>query len=289
MAGAEFTKLYLTMGNKGGRYELARVKEYQGKRDGRKEGLVIRVAELRNWMLDCTDPEVTVLASYEQEADDALTQAMHVAVKEGTEHLNVMKSLDKDLYMAPGIHMNPKTYELEQFPVGFGECVLDTSTSTKKVVGKGTSFFWHQLLMGDGADDIPGLPTFSAAICERLWPTKALIVAERRIREAKTTKAASTAKAALRREQGKIKPKTCGAVRTYEYLSRCRTDKEALHAVREAYLEHYGPGSFEHVSWDGKVEQLTAGDMLLEQARLLWMRRTVDDDALDFIKEVINA
>jgi hypothetical protein len=288
MAGAEFIKLYLTMGDKGGRYETARVKEYQAQRVARPEGLTARVSELRQWMVDCVEPEVISSPSYTQEADDELTQAMHQAVVDGTEDLNPMWSMDKDLLMAPGIHMNPKTYELEQFPNGFGGCTLDISTSTKKVVGKGTSFFWHQLIMGDTADNIPGLPTFSVEVCERLWPTKSLLAAEQRLRSAKTSKQATLAKTALQRERAKIKPKSCGAVRTFAYLSKCRTDLECFVAVRNAYLDHYGHGEFVHTSWDGEDKRLTAGDMLLEQANLLWMRRTVDDTALKFIEEVVH-
>ena len=285
MAGAEFIKLYLTMGDKGGRYEIAKVKEYQGKREN-APGLDARVSELRHWMANCSDSEVFPAVFTDQEADDGICQAMWEAVKTASVLQNPMWSMDKDLYMAPGLHMNPVTYELEMYPEGFGECYLDESTSQKKVVGKGTSFFWHQMLMGDSADGIPGLPKFSADICERLWPTKALLIAEKRIRTAKTTKAKVAAKAAVRKQRDSIKPKLAGPVKAFDYLKDCKTDLDCFKAVREAYLEHYGHGEFKFTDWRGDEQWLTAGDMLLEQAELLWMRRTKDDRVLDFFKEI---
>jgi hypothetical protein len=285
MAGAETIVLHLTMGNKGGRYELARVKEYQAIRDTRPEGLSIRVGELRDFMANYNVPGVIPNVQLDQEADDSLTQAMYEGIESGKDY--VMWSMDKDLTMAPGIHMNPKTYELEEYPLGYGECVLDRSGSSAKVVGKGKSFFWHQMLIGDGADNIPGLPSFSVEIASKRWPTKALLAAEARVRAAKTAKTKAAAKKTLQKQIDKIKPKKAGAVTSFDYLSKCHTNKTAFLAVNDAYIAHYGYGTFEYESWDGTVETMTAGDMLMEQAQLLWMRRYKDENVYEFFKEIM--
>jgi hypothetical protein len=189
--------------------------------------------------------------------------------------------------MVPGLFMDPHTYEIAHSPNGYGACVLDTSTTQKKVVGRGYSFFWHQLLMGDKADDIPGLPKISAAIVMNLMPTKKQLTAEIRVRKANTPAKIKAARVALNKVLEAVKPKLCGAVTAYAYLEKAQSNKDAFFLVREAYMEHYGPGSFDFTDWRGETTRETAGSMLLEQARLLWMRRVPDEDVIEFFKEVM--
>ncbi len=283
LAGAETIELHLTMGNKGGRYETAVVKEYQGTRDKRPDGLVERVGALREFMANCTDEHVIPRVWTTQEADDGLCQSMFKDREIGN---NVLWSMDKDLWMVGGLHMHPKTYELEEYPWGFGECHLDDSTSTKKVVGKGTSFFWHQLLMGDTADAIPGLPNLSAGITMACFPTKKLTDAKARVAKATGPAKRKAALKALDTVKKAVKPRKCGAVAAYEYLKHATNDVQAYSLVMDAYREHYGNGTFEYTGWDGRVHTLTAGHMMLEQARLLWMRREIDEDVTTFFKEI---
>ena len=65
-------------------------------------------------------------------------------------------------------------------------------------------------------------------------------------------------------------------------------DQDAFRAVYRAYTEHYGTGSFEFKCWRGDTHTLTAGDMLVEQARLLWMRREPNEDVMVFLNEVMK-
>ena len=287
MAGAEFIFLYLTMGDKGGRNAIATVKEYQAQRAGRDPGLTKRVKELREFMATCTDPGVTPKVQMEQEADDALCQAMQVAKDSNRDHyLNVLQSADKDLWMVGGLHVNAKTYEIEDFPFGYGQCDLDINGTRKKLVGRGTSFFWHQLLMGDTADNIPGLPEFSEKLVLEYWPTKAIIAARDKIKSSTSTGQSTKLKKSLHNLIAKIKPKKVGAVGAYEYLYHCKTDRQALVAVLAAYREHYGDADFLANHWNGQIFTSTAGEMLLEQARLLWMRRTEGEDVTTFFEEL---
>lgn len=287
MAGAEQINLHLTMGTKGGRYELAKVKEYQGKRE-KSEGLAERVSALRHFMANYSNANTSSTVSLDQEADDALCQAL-IRARDGVyQNLRVLWSLDKDLNMVPGLHMHGRTYDIFHVPDGYGECELDrTSTSSTKVVGYGHSFFWHQMLMGDNADDIPGLPKLSSKIMREIAPTKTLVKAELRLRTANTPAKAKAARVALNKIYDGQKPKACGAVGAHTYLAKCKTNKEAFRLVREAYVEYYGPGSFDFTDWRGQTTRETAGSMLIEQGRLLWMRRYHGEDVMEFFKEVM--
>lgn len=60
---------------------------------------------------------------------------------------------DKDIFMIPGWHFNTQTEEFE-YVTELGELWL---TETGKFKGRGISFFYAQLLMGDPTDNIPSL------------------------------------------------------------------------------------------------------------------------------------
>ena len=144
--------------------------------------------------------------------------------------------------MVGGMHLSADASEITQSTWGYGETFLDRSKSAPKISGKGTSFFWHQLLQGDSVDGIPGLPKLPSG-------------------------------------------KPCGAVGVTNYLKEATNDKEALALVYRAYFELYG-NSYSFTAWTGLKYAVSASDMLLEQARLLWMRRERGQDVLDFLKEV---
>jgi len=80
--------------------------------------------------------------------------------------------------------------------------------------------------------------------------------------------------------------KPCGAVGVTNYLKDATNDKEALALVYAAYHKYYDLDDPYLVSWDGVTYHAAPKDMLLEQARLLWMRRERGQDVLDFLKEV---
>ena len=235
-AQAEIIVLHLTLGTKGGRHEIARVAEYQGKRK-KDAGLGERVRALRLHMAHMWTPTTSPHAQYDQEADDSLCQAMW------RDPNAVLWSIDKDLNMVGGMHLSNDASEITQSTWGYGETYLDRSKSAPKISGKGTSFFWHQLLQGDSVDGIPGLPKLPNG-------------------------------------------KPCGAVGVTNYLKDATNDKEALALVWVAYDGYYGPTKFRFISWDGIEELFYPNEMLLEQARLLWMRRERGQDVLDFLKEV---
>ena len=274
MAGAELVNLHLTMGEKGGREAVAMVQEYQASRQTRDENKQILVKELRVQMSSYSTDTVVPVAWFDREADDGMTQYQNARIETHGLESSVIMTVDKDLDMSHGNHMHPKTYNEYYVPNGYGEIWLDESTSQKKIVGRGTAFLWAQMLAGDSADYIPGLPKISAAYLNKHFPTKAIL-------NAKTIKSKKAAMA-------KRKEASCGYVTAYDILRNCTSDREAYDKVREAYESYYGKRTFDYVCWRGNEHKLTAGHMMLEQARLLWMQRTPGEDVLVFFKEVAD-
>ena len=277
-AGAERVVLYVTY-SKGGREDIAVVREYQAQRQERDPGLVERVSELRRYLSERVD----CVACYEQEADDAMAQAMWDARDDGY-NLNVLWTKDKDLNMVGGLKMDPDTYELYAGTWAYGSTTY--CKEKKKLVGEGTSFFWHQLLAGDSADNIPGLPTIEKDIRISYGELPAYYT-NAYARPTKTALQRSQRAAAIQKAEAKLKPKACGNAGAVELLRKCRSDRQAYIVCRDAYVSHYGVGSITVEKWDGTTVTTTAGDLLLEQARLLWMRRTVGQDVLDWMKEAL--
>ncbi len=84
------------------------------------------------------------------EADDALG----IYQKEDT----IASHIDKDINMIPGHHYNHVTGEYYYVPEGLGTLTYDNG----KLIGRGTVFFYAQLITGDATDNIPGIPKYGA-------------------------------------------------------------------------------------------------------------------------------
>ena len=273
-AGAEKCILHLTGDNKGGRFTIATVKQYQANRKGPKP---LHLPALRAWV---QATYTNTIYHHDQEADDGMAQANYAACTAGDVDRSVICTADKDLRMCSGRHLDQKTGELILVN-GYGSIYL-TEGKSRVIKGYGTSFFWAQLLMGDIADNIPGLVGIGPTTLVKYpaFHTKAL---EKLLDQCESPDLAKSDKAAAKIES--LKHKSCGAVAAYTILENCTNDLQALNAVVAAYRAHYGTEVFEHISWDGTVHMRTEGHMLLEQAKLLWMRRVVDESPIVFFKQ----
>ena len=201
-SGADRVVLGLTGegSTKGDRAVIAYTKPYQGQRKGHKP---------KNWQYlrdyigqGLAGPVKTV---FDREADD-LAGFMSEAYGGNA----VLCSRDKDFRMLPGLHLNWDTYELvEVKPDVFGV----------EHGGKlyGHKWFWTQMLWGDAADNIPGLPKHPDF------------------------------------------PRGVGEVAAGKLLAFAHDDESAAQAVAQAYKAHWGD------EW---------ADRYVEQASLLWIRRT---------------
>lgn len=249
MAGAEKTILHLTPKQadedlyKGGRYNAAIQREYQGNRKNKEKPKLLHV--VRNWMHE----ERGAMMHYDIEADDGMAIAQYDAIKSGNRDKSIIATADKDLLMVPGLMLDWNNYSITDTDENdhFGFLTLDSSKTTKKLKGRGWKFFWAQMLMGDTADNIQGLPL----VCDPRFL--------------------------------KGKPKACGPVMAYDLLNDVKTNREAFELVRDLYKfcgEHCGYVNYRDQS---PVEY---GDVFMSEAQLLWMRRKHDiSDALDWLQE----
>ena len=171
LAGAEFVNAYITLGRKSGREEMATVQEYQAQRDPDKP-IKVRVRELRAMLYEYTGEVCKVISSLEHEADDMMCMLQNKAIREHGKDSSVIMSGDKDLWMVQGWHCDEKTGRM-YFVDGYGKTEYREVGNVKpKLIGEGTSWFWHQMIMGDTVDNIPGLPRITNNMLDRYTPLK---------------------------------------------------------------------------------------------------------------------
>lgn len=200
-SGAEGVLLHLTASGstKGHRAVIAYTKPYQGQRKGHRPK---NWQYLRDYMIEGLAGPVKQW--FDREADDGFG-----FISENCP-LDVIATRDKDMRMLPGWHLNWDTYELVK--VGADQFALEAG-------GKlyGHKWFWTQMLWGDAADNIPGLPKHPDF------------------------------------------PRGVGEVAAGKILAFAHDDESAAHAVAQAYKAYWGD------EW---------ADRYVEQASLLWIRRT---------------
>lgn len=150
LTGATLVVMHLTApaSHKGHRYLIAETRPYQGQRkSGRKP---------RNWQaardyMTTHDGSEFVLKTWtEREADDGIAYCTHETY--GRKGLQVIHADDKDMRMFGGLHLNWRTWHLTAVPHDAYEVWGDDGLLY------GHKWFWLQLITGDTADNIPGLP-----------------------------------------------------------------------------------------------------------------------------------
>jgi len=261
---------------KGGRSDQAVQKEYQANRaDTEKPALLDQV---RVWI----GQELNGRPHLDQEADDGLAQANYGA---SDPNLCVLASADKDLLMVPGLHLDMNTGKIFNVE-GFGETVMtETKGGTKKIKGGGTKFFWQQLLQGDAADNIQGLPVIAGVDSLAAAPTQEYL----KLMKVLTTSGKTSAhieKAEQKIDALQAKTKLCGAVMAFQVLEECNSDAACFKRVSTCYnnAEKYGH-VFTHWRTGDKVSAL---DAMLGDMHLLWMRRNKNpSDVIDWLKGVL--
>ena len=178
--------------NKGNRDALALTKGYQANRKD------VAKPEHLQTIRSYIGEELPSIVHLDQEADDGMAQANYNAVDS---NLSVIVSKDKDLRMAPGLHWDFDDEYIVDVDDPFGSIWIDRSKKSPKLLGWGTAFFWAQLLMGDTADNIAGLPYTTV--------------------------------------DGK--DKTVGAIGAYNLLKDCKTDLECFELCKKLFKESAYP------------------------------------------------
>lgn len=239
LAGAETVVAHITLGTKSGREAMATVKPYQENRDP-DAPIKVRVRELRQMLAnhDLSDFDMNF------EADDQMIKRQHARIKEHGVDSSVIMSGDKDLWMGQGWHCDPKTGRM-YLVEGYGKTEYREVGNVKpKLVGEGRSWFWHQMVMGDKADNIPGCEKISNNLLDRYQPLKS-------------------------KKPRKLGSAACGEAKAVVMLKNITTDPEAAQRVYELYWEYYGA---------------MASQRFIEQAYLLWMQRNDNPwDVLDYL------
>lgn len=147
MGGCSSVVVHLTSeaSTKGDRFIVSTVKPYQANRSGGKRPK--NWAYLREWMESYTGDLFTVKTWGTREADDGI--AYHATVL-GVDKACIATA-DKDMRMIPAWHLDWKDYTLTRLDNEFR--VIGPNGKTY-----GHAWFWQQVLQGDTADGIPGLP-----------------------------------------------------------------------------------------------------------------------------------
>lgn len=287
MAGCEIVNVHTTRGLKAGREDAAMVQEYQANRQKMTPEQIVkkaRVQEIRHWLETYSNAHTVPMPQWKIEADDSMAIEQDKMIKAG--RVSKIMTKDKDLDMILGTHIHYDTYdEWTLVPQNsYGTIWMDRSGSSAKLKGQGTSFFWAQMLMGDSADNIPGLPKLPTELFNVYKPTKAITNARATLRNPKATPRARKAASAV---IGKRKAANIGPALAHTMLEPCTTDTESFNVVRKAYTAYYGKEVFSYETWHGNTIRTNASNMLLEQAKLLWILRFEGDDVLSWIKEVV--
>lgn len=163
--GAENVIVLLTASgsHKGHRYAIARVKPYQGQRTTSTRPKNWQA--LRDFMTGSNFP-FTVEATAIAEADDLFGWYAYNYPEDV-----VIYTQDKDMRMLPGRHLDWVSHRMHTVECGmtlnrerdrmFNIVVHDSVFNDKQY---GPKWFWLQMLQGDGADHIPGLPKYRDTI-----------------------------------------------------------------------------------------------------------------------------
>ncbi len=278
MAAADHFVLHLTPkeSNKGGRYEIALLAEYQANRKDR-ENTPRFLHFIREWM----HQELGAILHMDKEADDGMSIAQYEAISLGKRNLSIIATKDKDLNMVPGLHVDWATGKIVDVD-GFGSIAL--SEDRKKIVGFGTAFFWAQVLIGDKVDNITGLPMVPGPVLNKIDPTQATLAAEEKLKVDPTHEKSLKV---LRDRTGK----SVGPVMVMKIMEDIKDDATAF-AVCKALYKAYAEWAPNFTNWrmydtmpiNDPRAIVSWQDAIVSEMKLLWMRRKNDpDDVLNWL------
>jgi hypothetical protein len=154
---------------KAGRFLVKAVKPYQGQRKNKDKPALLEplreaMAHRKNWL-----PEFEVVLHREREADDGMIIDAYRLKEHG-----VIWSDDKDLQLTPYLYFRKELGVLEGNEPHGWLAEKYTPAGALKIIGRGTMFFWCQMLMGDSADNVGGIKKFNGALCGPAGAYKAL-------------------------------------------------------------------------------------------------------------------
>lgn len=197
--GAEKAIVHLTnpAGNKGERALIATVKPYQGQRQGSEKPK--NHGFLQEFLRDYQGPAFLSKMWANREADDGMCFCAYHAARSGKGLGYIaIATQDKDMRMFPGLHIDWISFDTLMVEDG---CFAKTNNSGKLF---GYKWFFMQMLMGDTADHIPGLPEYPTTNAKGLPVLKKM-----------------------------------GEKTAEKFLEKCTTTQQAFDEVYGLYLEYY--------------------------------------------------
>jgi hypothetical protein len=228
-------------GERNFRNDVATFQRYKGNRydaDGKRiTPQPAWLQEVRSYLMK----EWGAVLCEDEEADDALSYTQAALIKEHGIQSSVISTVDKDLLINPGLHHSMSNGYIQEVKYE-GSLELDSKDHLR---GTGMRFFFAQMLMGDAADWVPGLPKITPLIKEQI--------------STKTT----------------LRNGGCGQKAALSILDDCKTVQEMHEKVYACYLLYWSEHEYMH--WKtGQVFKAgihTANRQFTEQGRLLWMRQ----------------
>ncbi len=230
------------------RDSIATLQRYKGNRYD-KDGNRIKPQPV--WLQECREAliqEYGCILCPGQEADDALGIAS-AKLKLGSPEkpVTIISSIDKDLAINPGAHHNMTSGKI-QWVEPLGKIWVEEKVSpttgkvVKKVRGNGMHFFWVQILMGDSADWIKGLPKVGTAVKDRF---------------------------------GIPRKGACGEMTAFYIMEGAEDEAEMQERAWFCYKDYWMNHGYCHwrTGKEFKPGLRTARKQFIEQGRLLWMRR----------------
>lgn len=274
MAGADQVHMHLTpsISNKGGRYDQALLKPYQGNRQDKAKPRYLNI------MRDFLAKQWPGTQHANCEADDGMSSMQYTAIAHGDKQHSIIVTKDKDLSMVPGLHLDWSTGAITDVD-GFGYVNL---TDKNKLVGYGTKFFWAQMLIGDTADNTQGIPAIPGRVMNKIKPTAAITAAlETQSKFKQGTAQYSKAQAVLEARA----PGKCGPATAILILDKLNDDTKALMVISNIYRMYGEQIGFRNYRNNGHITWLEAFE---SEAKLHWMRRDKNDpdDVIKWFKEL---
>jgi len=271
LAAAEHVHLHVTpsTSNKGGRYDLALLKAYQGNREEKPKPRYLGI--MREWLVKRYPGTLHQFC----EADDGMAAAQYAAIDRGDRNLSIIASKDKDLRMVPGLHVDWDTGQLRDTGDDFGyvELVEHTmpSGTVKLLKGYGHKFFWAQMLIGDTADNISGLPAIPGHVMNFIKPIKAT---EKALAILQDDDATDEKKEKARAVLAERKDGLCGPATAILVLDMLDSAAVAFATIKGLYKRYGETTGFLHHKTGDPVPW---GKAFASEGQLLWMRRHTTD------------
>lgn len=223
--GAVLVESHTTMWLKGGREQMAYYQAYQKKRNTNVvPELAERVRELRRATYNYSSEKVIACPQWFLEADDSMTASHNRRIAQtGDVMSSVIGTDDKDLDMNCGAIMNLRSGKITYCGEWYNGAWIKDFGKTEyikkpgksgKMVGRGHSFFWAQMLAGDTVDHIAGVPALKAELANYYMPLK---------------------------KANKSRPDSaCGAATAVKVLSHYGSDRAAYRGVANCYKAYFG-------------------------------------------------